>query len=780
VYLYALIQTVFGYLVFGAWAGVALALIYSAIRFSTGGREEGVKVLSGALLAAVVLTAGWTVVTAVVHVPSTLLTYYEKTIPGFSYVVYFAYTAAAVSIVGSAYFFLSGQEKRALGYFASAILIMIAVSSIPALGSPVLGGGGAFINAQANVEAVSSTSALVGLNGTVYPPNYTSTVNVNWGDGSSATLPLSNGTFTAQHNYTTQVVVNTGRGASVEQRAAFTITVQACSSNGVCVSDSLAVDVTSCALYNTTNPVEGGIMHGVCANENIVGGPLSGVILPVSNTNIFKLFALSPIYGKDSLGIGPSMASLYPFVEKIALGFIALFFAADVIWTVWERGADELTETIVRLAKDIVFVAVVILITPYVYNVFATILNDVASTLIDLSGIAKVLGVITGIIAVGVASGYFVPFAADIAAALLIMLIFAEVMAVLRFLLIGAAVVATPLVAVFWLFPPLRKVAYFLFELITGIMLSGVFAALIMRFVTTVIGSSITGAITIGLSAPFIFSILPNFLSFGGANVFSSLSGIRPRRENIPGGGTGGGGLFGQGGGSNTGAGTVAVGSPTVGKTQKESNLNTGGVQTEYRYLGASLGGVSGSAGGVGGTPPKETRSGSTVGDVRDAYIAGGGEAGGGAPSTKGTPRPETIEEELQRESQEEKYTPYSLGEMWRKISQTKPKKHENTLGGSAPSSIDRAGTSGGYESGGGASGGSEGTGMTKRMILASMLRHNAMVFMRQTYHRVNSTLEHHGVNNPVSDAFKIHEHWREKYGTAKQKEEKKPPNGVA
>ena len=117
------INTLINYLAYFAWIVDAGGIIVSAILIGMG-REEGKKILFGAVAGAFVLAFFWTILT-------TTIQYQTVNLPYWSYIVEFAYAGAAIATIFAAIEFVRGELREGLGYLLAAILVVFMVNYGP-------------------------------------------------------------------------------------------------------------------------------------------------------------------------------------------------------------------------------------------------------------------------------------------------------------------------------------------------------------------------------------------------------------------------------------------------------------------------------------------------------------------------------------------------------------------------------------------------------------------------------------------------------------------------
>ncbi len=523
------------YFFYAVWVAVAAGVALSALLFAMGKPKEGGRFLVGTIAAAFVLSFGWIILTSAFRASS-------NSFPGASDITLLAYAGAALSVGASALYLLLGHIEKAVGYFAVAALILLAFNFGPAwFGATGLPGTTYGYMELTASPAAGKAPLLVEVTGGVFPPNFSGSVSLSWGDGSTTNLG-SSASFSAAHIYQangTYTIVATDSGA------------------GGSISGSAVVTV-----YNSASPPAAGAFGWIVAGFlGFVSAILPALtwIQGVLNAP-FSFFVQMPTVGHTTgygSGMGDALAAMYSYTEGAALGLVGIFLVSDILWTLWTEGAEDLTGAVIGLSKELMLVVAIILTLPYFYNAFAVMVNTIGVHLVDYGDPGLLLAADLPIIILGASVGYFVPYLANLAADITFALLVTIALAVLRFVLIGALFVAAPILAVLWLFPPFRKVISFVFEIEVGLAISGLIAGAVLALIGKVAYADPSGiSLAVLLGSPVFFALLPFFVSFeltGGGAGFGGLV-RRARGESLQ---AGMGGFFGAGGGgSGQGAGT--------------------------------------------------------------------------------------------------------------------------------------------------------------------------------------------------------------------------------
>lgn len=492
-------------LFFTVWIVIAGGVAVSAILFALGRHRQGGKMFLLTLLSAFTVAFGYALLTA-------LFPQNNYNFPGAADIVYLAYGGVAVSVGACALYLVAGQVEKAAGYFIIGALILLVFNFGPAWFSVLPANqttGAEYLQIVAS-PAVGSPPLDVNLTGQVFPPNASAYVTINWGDGSSMVSQVTTGELMASHVY--------------ELPGNYQVTVTMSNETSP-VSASTSVVVINQSTTNTTNWLVGAVMDFVKS----VASPAYAFITGVFNVP-FDMFVDIPYIGSTGGPIGKAMDKMYTYTEGLSLSFLGAFFIADLAWTIWSQASDDLTDTIVSLAKDGIMVSLVMLTAPYFYNSFATVVNTAGNSLIAYGNPGALLLLDIPLILAGATVGYFVPFLATLSADLVFALAVATALAALRYLLVGAILVATPILSVFWLFPPLRRIVGFFFELCAGLAIAGIIsAAALALFSKLALADPSVISVVMFLASPIFFTFLPSFVSFGlvgGGGIGGLASGI--------------------------------------------------------------------------------------------------------------------------------------------------------------------------------------------------------------------------------------------------------------
>jgi len=500
------ITNLVGYAYYAGWVVVGVSVILSVYYFALmHDSENGKRALTFTIAAAAVLLGGFAAITSIAQSPA-------PSFQGAEYVSLFAYAGVAICVVAAAVNFAVQRPDRALGYLAAGIVIFAALAA-GALAQPSMQG---FQQPPFMTGSVNPTSCnapcTVTISGTLAPANYNpAPVTVYWGDNtSSSTTTGANGVFSISHKYgeSGQYTIEAVAYAA-NQTASLVFLVQ--------VENSVS---NSGLLGSFLGSIEA---HAAGYFLSIFKWISSGL------TAAFEYMILMPVFG-GSTWPGSVMSELYSVVERYAIGFVGVFVLADVLWTVFWKGAEDIEETVIRFAKEVIVVLLVIFTAPLFYNALAYLLNPLSAYLLHLGnpgGIVAYALTIAGALSV---ASFVSPAIGMLAGLILFSLILIIVFAFIRFLLIGAFLISAPVLAVLWLFPPLRRVVDFAAEIMIGLTIMGVIAAAVLALLGSFINQApIQLRIPLVIASPFFVDMIPfalSFLSLGGAgNIFGGWGG---------------------------------------------------------------------------------------------------------------------------------------------------------------------------------------------------------------------------------------------------------------
>ncbi|BDC18251.1 hypothetical protein [Acidianus sp. HS-5] len=504
------INTIIDYMDYAAWLVVILGVIVSAILFATGRLREGSKKFTYIMVAAFVLAFGFTVLENALGYPV------QYNIPGYQYISYLAYAGAAVSVIATAIYLVKGDLKEAGTYFVAAVLIIWAVNFAPALFCTASTSSSSFGTIILSANPTSGNAPLTfTLQGYVIPaPSqsesvYVYAVNEQTGQqfGMAGGTVGTNGQFCIKE--------------SIGSPGQYEIVAYIPNTN---IQGSTAVDITS-----TPNFGWNFVAAGMYAIEQFFSGLASGV-LKIFNLP-FAYAVMMPTYPTSNgncFGIGQTIYQMYQYTEGIAFGVLGIFLIGNILYRLWNGVEEGISRIIIGVSKDVITVAFVIVAAPYLYDVFAYIVNEVGGNLINYGNPGILIGDAIGVIASGMGLGYFVPELADLGSDLAFAIFLAFALFIIRFLAIAAILVATPILAVMWLFPPFRGAVRIFFEMILALGISGIVAAALFALLGKLATSSPIAEFGIGLASPVLFGFLPMILSFTGVSSIMTQGGFLP------------------------------------------------------------------------------------------------------------------------------------------------------------------------------------------------------------------------------------------------------------
>ena len=220
---------------------------------------------------------------------------------------------------------------------------------------------------------------------------------------------------------------------------------------------------------------------------------------------------------------------VYQLSESIAFSILGIAILGDIIWTLWHK--EDVFDTLKDVSKDAAAAVLLIVAMPSIYQIFATVINYIANSLVQpvANTITTMGDTAAALIAAGFAGGYFVPALADIASDILFSLAIAAMLAAIRFFAIAAALILFPIFMALWVFPPLRGAVKFLIEFVLGMAFSGIIAAGLFLTLLSIGTSNAGYAAILYLASPVLYGFLPMMISFvGGSGLLSAGTNLIP------------------------------------------------------------------------------------------------------------------------------------------------------------------------------------------------------------------------------------------------------------
>jgi len=460
----------------GLWVGFygGIACIVVAVASKVLGREyAGTLFLSG-IAAVAVATFGWTLVTATAPPAAT----------GWDWI----YTAVAGGLLAlSGIYFALGRVEEGGKHLLYAFLAVGLMAFTVAL----TGGGSAVSTGTLTVRVgVDRTTVNAGesvsLTISVADATPPIAIAVDWGDGARVSETIYAKEKTYSHTYS----------VGSEAAKAYTITVNASDARGRTGFNTLSI---------------------IVQNQNWCPYPwylsfmcplVQGVRVVLPGLDLVKLVT-SPEFPTSD---GDPVYEVYKMVLTASTSALGLYLALGLAFGAFEG-------RLVEVFKDSILALVLALLMPWVYNASIGIMNYVALTITPW--VDPLLPAMS-IIAVGVAVGYFVPALANVASALILVLILLSAVVIMRYVLILAIITAFPLIAVASINPLFRGVMKHALTLLAGLIIAGPIAAVFLKILATVAPG---GGVTISFIYPIVGGILPNVLGIFGAGALPSLGG---------------------------------------------------------------------------------------------------------------------------------------------------------------------------------------------------------------------------------------------------------------
>ena len=286
---------------------------------------------------------------------------------------------------------------------------------------------------------------------------------------------------------------------------------------------------------------------------------------------------------------------VYQLSESIAFSILGIAILGDIIWTLWHK--EDVFDTLKDVSKDAAAAVLLIVAMPSIYQIFATVINYIANSLVQpvANTITTMGDTAAALIAAGFAGGYFVPALADIASDILFSLAIAAMLAAIRFFAIAAALILFPIFMALWVFPPLRGAVKFLIEFVLGMAFSGVIAAGLFLTLLSIGTSNAVYAAILYLASPVLYGFLPMMISFvGGSGLLSAGTNLIPFKRGRGGQGSkqtqqSGGGVVvapvpAPAGGVNAQASTVGTTRLRTGRNLQGGGTATAPVQQQQQY----------------------------------------------------------------------------------------------------------------------------------------------------------------------------------------------------
>jgi carbon starvation protein len=331
-------------------------------------------------------------------------------------------------------------------------------------------------------------------------------VEIDWGDGSIDRVS-SNGYSEALHSYS---------GADKGYR----IYVRAWDGRGAYGSSVASVAVAAAPAIPWPFSFIADMFLGVSrVFVGFIGAPIG-------------LLITSPLIPMDD---NDPLFRAWSLIATASLAGFGLFLAFNTAYRAFR--AEDIGGSLAESLKEGVFAAVLILIAIPLYNATASLLNSIAWMIIEphMASIGSGFALVAGLFALSLVTGYFIPALASLGAFLALSSIFLIAIALVRYYLIAALVVGSPLLIIAWLHPGLRGAVQALLGVLAALMLMGPIASIALSALFSGAGSAggEAGAVAAYLASPIILALLPQILgSLGlsppGAGFVSRIASLIP------------------------------------------------------------------------------------------------------------------------------------------------------------------------------------------------------------------------------------------------------------
>lgn len=456
----------------------------------------------------------------------------------------------AALLVMSVFYFALGNPERGGKTILAAVLVAGFFAMIPAL-QAVFTEPGTELTGSCIVllEDMSTSGLQVSGNVRMAYGSGTFNVNINYGDGATESATLSQGeVYSFTHTYS--------------EAGSYPITVTA--SNGVqecSVVSAVSVEPPTPWLAPKTE--------------------MPGVILGLGTIPLTYYYIVPEFDLKE----GSYDWRTYSTTASVAIGALALMISLRMITGFLGRHPEE---SIPETLKETMIVLAVILLAPYLYQVFAVLCNRISEIPLKNIDITSFFAGAAALISISLALGTFSSFFGFLGGFLATGLIVSNLSALVRVFLIKAVILIFPFLAILYLFPVTRGAVQLVLSVAIGLAIAGPVAAFILAGL-----ASQTGPLA-GLIAPvFAYVLFPYILTMSGGGIASTvgrgisrvgLSGAAGVAKSVGSGYPGGSsGSPGSGPGINSGTGTNGgtAGSRVRITPAWASKAQTSGIDTE-------------------------------------------------------------------------------------------------------------------------------------------------------------------------------------------------------
>jgi hypothetical protein len=470
----------------GLWVSGVISLssfLIGVASLALGDVGRGKTLIGGSLLGMLVFFFGWGLVTALYPVPPPIpYSWVLYVLSGIALFMAVACLSLGRLEEGSQYL-VGALLTVGLGFFAASVASGVELGPAGSLSVSLY-------PSSTYLQSGETLTLGVCVSGTAGP---LVDVSIDWGDGTTEQHVITPDTI---HSYNhTYVTSNTS--------TTFPLSVRATDPNGL-----EGYNTASIAVVNL------GATCSIPWPFDFLCGLVSAVKVVIPGLDLGKFTSAPPFPTSPD----NELYQLYQWVLEISASILSLFLAFRIVWGfVWGGSGKELIESL----KEAVVVLALSFLAPHAYNATIHVLNHVSLTLISGLDVGPVLALVFTYPLIGLILGYFVPTLAIVGAFVIIVLITTSAVVYVRYWLILTLVTASPLIAVSWIHPALRKTATHLLTLLAGLVLAGPIAAVFIRIIYVMTPAK---EITFSLVFPILVGIIPNVLGVLGAGASASAS----------------------------------------------------------------------------------------------------------------------------------------------------------------------------------------------------------------------------------------------------------------
>jgi len=468
-----------------SWVSGIVALssfLLGVASLTLGNLERGKTLISGGLLGMLVFFFGWGLITALYPAPPPVPhPWVLYALGGLALFMAIIYLSVGRFEEGSQYL-IGALLTVGLGFFAASVASGIELGPTGSLSVSLY-------PSSTYLQSGETLTLGVSVSGTT---NSLVTIVIDWGDGTTEQHVITSDTIhTYNHTYVTSNASTT-----------FPLSVRATDPNGLEGYNTVSVAVVNL-----------GATCSIPWPFDFLCGLVSAVKVVIPGLDLGKLTS-APTFPTSP---DNELYQLYQWILGVSASLLSLFLAFRVVWGfVWGSSGRELIESL----KEAVVVLALSFLAPHVYNATIHVLNHVSLTVIAGLDVGPVLALVFTYPLIGVILGYFVPTLAIVGAFIIIVLITTSAVVYVRYWLILTLVTTSPLIAVSWIHPALRKTATHVLTLLAGLVLAGPIAAVFIRIIYVMTPAK---EITFSLVFPILVGIIPNVLGVLGAGASASV-----------------------------------------------------------------------------------------------------------------------------------------------------------------------------------------------------------------------------------------------------------------